>query len=132
MPIKEFFSVRVIEPEYCSKYYAESRPGPVLPGKMEIYSCILKKHEDEIKDDNVTNEQWRKFGVTQRFLLPIDNVEPCVEGKGKNAVKTLCPLNDAGKRELASIEKRFGKVIKMKGGTDKEFVVSKIPIGFMK
>ena len=36
MPLKEFFSIRVIDPVLCSKHYAEAIPGKVKPGHMPV------------------------------------------------------------------------------------------------
>jgi hypothetical protein len=132
MPMENFYSVRIIDPGYCSKYYAEARPGKAQPGHMQIDNCILKKYESTVSP-SISKEEWRMFGTTQRYLLPVENVEPCKQRKEGHMIRTLCPSNDRGITEIEGIERRFGPIISMKKKSAEgreEFTVTRIPIGF--
>lgn len=104
-PLVDFYSIRVEDPRTCSEFY-----GTIPSGYMRISTCILKKHANKIKGTRPTKLEWRKYGTIQRYLVPKENVEPCiVDGK-----KTLCPLNESGKNDLDSIIKQTkGSIVKM-------------------
>ncbi len=93
---------------------------------MQITTCIPKKNEGDINSPP-TKADWRKFGITQRFLIPKENVEPCKQKKEGKMLDTLCPLNERGTREIASIERRFGPIMHSTGGSKDEYTVSKLP-----
>ena len=77
------------------------------PGGMQIVRCILKK--DAGKTGAVVNrDDWRKFGVTQSFILSDENVVPCK----KRSAATLCPINERGANDIKSIESKFGQIVK--------------------
>jgi len=130
---KNYYSVRLADPNICSDIYATIDIGK--RGGMKLSTCIPKEHIDKItridpktRKLKPTIRQWRKYGIKQRYLIPKNNVSKCiVDVDLPTEAMSLCPKNKKGRRELRSL-KTTG-CSRKKGHKQECKMITKIPDG---
>ena len=93
---KNYYSVRVTDPNKCSIHYGTIDVG--RKGGMLMTTCIPEIVADRITGSRPNKRDWRNYAIIQRYLIPKKNAEPCGF--------TLCGTTMRGKREVRSLENK--------------------------
>jgi hypothetical protein len=127
---RKTYSIRVNDPAICGKnLYATIDVGEEKG--LLITTCIHKKavEKNVLKNPaRPTKQDWRDFGITQRYILYKDNVMSVVNFHDGERINTLVPINEKGETELKSILGQGGYIDRKEDGEDWEYQVFDAPI----